>query len=145
MSLAFNDVIKGRKELVKLALLSRIDQISSLKASDASSHPYTKTCPSFILSVHLSNCFLVRPVFLDASSHLIKRLCPSVGRSVRRSVRRSVSNAFDKYIVFILFFPAHQMYGILNTLGDHLLLPPLPTTAFAATTSFYDRHRGLHL
>ena len=27
-------------------------------------------------------------LFLDASSHLIKRLCPSVGRSVGRSVRR---------------------------------------------------------
>ena len=28
--------------------------------------------------------------FLDASSHLYKRVCPSVGRSVRPSVRRSV-------------------------------------------------------
>ena len=29
-------------------------------------------------------------VFLDASTHLYKRLCPSVRRSVRRSVRGSV-------------------------------------------------------
>merc|ERR1711951_309795 len=29
-------------------------------------------------------------IFLDASSHLYKRVCPSVGPSVRPSVRRSV-------------------------------------------------------
>ena len=29
-------------------------------------------------------------LFLDASSHLYKRVCPSVGPSVRPSVRRSV-------------------------------------------------------
>ena len=34
--------------------------------------------------------------FLDASSHLYKRVCPSVGRSVRRSVRPSVRDAFVK-------------------------------------------------
>ena len=39
-------------------------------------------------------------LFLDASSHLYKRVCPSVrpsvGPSVRRSVRRSVRHAFVK-------------------------------------------------
>ena len=30
-------------------------------------------------------------LFLDASSHLYKRVCPSVGPSVRPSVRRSVT------------------------------------------------------
>ena len=37
-------------------------------------------------------------MFLDASTHLYMRVCPSVrrsvGRSVRRSVRPSVRNAF---------------------------------------------------
>ena len=33
-------------------------------------------------------------MFLDASSHLYKRVCPSVGRSVGPSVRPSVGNAF---------------------------------------------------
>ena len=32
--------------------------------------------------------------FLDASSHLYKRVCPSVRRSVRPSVRRSVTHFF---------------------------------------------------
>ena len=32
-------------------------------------------------------------LFLDASSHLYKRACPSVGPSVGRSVRRSVRYA----------------------------------------------------
>ena len=35
-------------------------------------------------------------LFLDASSHLYKRVCPSVRQSVRPSVRRSVRNAFVK-------------------------------------------------
>ena len=34
----------------------------------------------------------VLSTFLDASSHLYKRVCPSVGPSVRRSVGRSVRN-----------------------------------------------------
>ena len=34
--------------------------------------------------------------FLDASSHLYKRVCPSVRRSVRPSVRPSVGHAFVK-------------------------------------------------
>ena len=34
------------------------------------------------------------PQFLDASSHLYKRVCPSVGPSVRRLVCLSVRNAF---------------------------------------------------
>ena len=34
--------------------------------------------------------------FLDASSHLYNRVCPSVGRSVRPSVRRSAGHAFVK-------------------------------------------------
>ena len=36
----------------------------------------------------------VLSTFLDASSHLYKRVCPSVRPSVRRSVRPSVRNAF---------------------------------------------------
>ena len=35
--------------------------------------------------------------FLDASTHLYKRLCPSVGPSVRPSVGPSVGHAFLKY------------------------------------------------
>ena len=34
------------------------------------------------------------PYFLDASTHLYKRVCPSVGPSVRRLVRRSVTRFF---------------------------------------------------
>ena len=37
----------------------------------------------------------VKP-FLDASSHLYKRVCPSVGPSVRPSVSRYVCHAFVK-------------------------------------------------
>ena len=63
---------------------------------------------------------------------------------VRPSVRRSVPNAFVKYIVFILFFLAHQMYGILHCLDSIygsrrflqlllLLQPPLMTATTALT------------
>ena len=34
------------------------------------------------------------PVFLDGSTHLYMRVCPSVGRSVRRSVGWMVRNLF---------------------------------------------------
>ncbi len=37
-----------------------------------------------------------RVLFLDASSHLYMRVCPSVGPSVGRSVGRSVGDAFVK-------------------------------------------------
>ena len=45
-------------------------------------------------SVILPGCknSLFTVIFLDASSHLYKRVCPSVGPSVRRSVRPSVGN-----------------------------------------------------
>ena len=55
----------------------------------------------FSLLVHRpvgqSICLLVRNhyLFLDASTHLYKRLCPSVRRSVGPSVRRSVRPSVD--------------------------------------------------
>ena len=39
-------------------------------------------------------------LFLDASSHLYKRVCPSVGRSVRPSVGRSVRRSVTSYFLF---------------------------------------------
>ena len=38
---------------------------------------------------------VIFPLFLDASSHLYKRVCPSVRRSVRRSVGPSVTSYFQ--------------------------------------------------
>ena len=38
--------------------------------------------------------YFYRTDFLDASSHLYKRVCPSVGQSVGPSVDPSVGNAF---------------------------------------------------
>ena len=43
------------------------------------------------LSFHMNDSFgMIKRVFLDASSHLYKRVCPSVGRSVRPSVRNQL-------------------------------------------------------
>ena len=41
------------------------------------------------------------PLFLDASSHLYKRVCPSVGWSVGPSVRQSVGPSVDHAFVKI--------------------------------------------
>ena len=46
-----------------------------------------KSSKSFLI---LFFCFLLTFLFLDASSHLYKRVCPSVGRSIGPSVRPSV-------------------------------------------------------
>ena len=40
--------------------------------------------------------YVVYTALLDASSHLYKRLCPSICPSIHRSVCRSVHNAFVK-------------------------------------------------
>ena len=72
--------------------------------------------------------------FSDASSHLYKRVCPSVRPSVRpsirRSVRRSVRNAFVKiaengimqdgdasYVVYTALFSPSFLCAILSFLG----------------------------
>ena len=43
--------------------------------------------------------------FLDASSHLYKRVCPSVGPSVHRSVGLSVRNAFYQVLLMASIRP----------------------------------------
>jgi len=44
-------------------------------------------------SLYIYDCvhFITLTLFLDASSHLYNRVCPSVGRSVGWSVGRSVT------------------------------------------------------
>ncbi len=61
--------------------------------SDAKSHPFGEGSKAFLAAtmryfVGRSACLYLN--FLDASSHLYKRVCPSVRPSVRRSVRRYV-------------------------------------------------------
>ena len=58
--------------------------VESIDASNLS-HTHISTHTRF----NIQSFNLVR-ISLDASSHLYKRVCPSVRRSVQRSVRRSV-------------------------------------------------------
>ena len=60
--------------------------------------------------------------FLDASSHLIKRLCPSVGRSVRRSLT----------LLSIIKFPSYFFLPI------KCMVNYIAWTSFVAPAASYD-------
>ena len=60
--------------------------------------------------------------FLDASSHLYKRVCPSVGPTVRPLVRPSVHTAFVKIAENGVMQDGDASYVVYTALFGHFLV-----------------------
>ena len=88
-------VILMRAKKKKDALVSKsILSPSSWRESKDFSSGHLQTALSCLANCSNAHKESEKYPFLDASSHLYKRVCPSVGRSVGPSVGRSVSSNF---------------------------------------------------
>ena len=82
LSFRFSMLFKAIPVLKKF--LQLFGRARGVKVPRASNHA------DLTMSTVDQSCYAMTPVFLDASSHLYKRVCPSVHRSVRPSVGPSI-------------------------------------------------------